>query len=109
MDAPQIEKAMRNVLQLLQTEPAAYKRFGIYWYPVKALLRRYYTQDNLYLLGNYEDADGASRVPKLPLAELLAAAFEEYSQNTALADGQPGKVFDAEGEPYSIYDEDAGL
>lgn len=108
MDAIDIENAMRNVLQMLQTEPARYKNFGIYWWPIKALLRRYYNRDNLYLLGSYEDPDGAARVPKVGLQEMLQLAFEEYQQNARYGLGS-GQVTDTEGEPYTIYDQDAGL
>lgn len=108
MDARAIEQAMRNVLGTLQADPARYRNFGIYWWPVKALLKRYYSRDNLYLLGDYEDPDGAGRVPRVSLQEMLQRAFQEYAQNARYNLGR-NTVSDAEGEPYRIYDEDAGI
>lgn len=108
MDAGEIEQTMRNVLDILQTDPARYRNFGIYWWPVKALLKRYYTRDHLYLLGDYEDPDGASRVPRVPLQEMLQRAFQEYAQNARFNLGR-NIVSDAADEPYRIYDEDAGI
>lgn len=108
MDAIDIEKAMRNTLAVLQADPARYRNFGVYWWPVKALLRRYYTKDNLYLLGTYEDPDGASRVPRVGLQEMLELAFEEYEKNARLGMGG-NQVEDADGESYMIYDQDAAM
>ncbi len=108
MNEINIEKAMRNVLQILQTQPENYKRFGIYWWTVKALLKQYYNQDNIYLLGNYVDDNITARVPDADTQALLKMAFEEYTHNTAY--GRDDKtVEDTEGEIVTIYDEDAGL
>jgi len=99
---------MRNVLQILQTQPAHYKRFGIYWWTVKRLLKQYYNQDNLYLLGQYVDESIVDHVPDNDVQTLLKIAFEEYTHNAAY--GRDDKtVEDTEGEIVSIYDEDAGL
>ncbi len=103
-----IESAMRNVLQILQTQPEHYKRFGIHWWMIKGLLKQYYNQDNLYLLGRYVDEGVIERVPESDVQTLLKMAFEEYTHNTAY--GRDDKtVEDTEGEMMSIYDEDAGL
>jgi len=96
-----------SVLALLQKKPERYKTFGIWWWPVKAVMRHFYSQDNLYLLGKYEDRDGASRVPKLSLQETLARAIEEHRRNSQEGN-LDGHVVDEDGEPYAVYDEDAG-
>lgn len=106
MDVP---TALRNVLQQLQEEPQRYRLFGVWWWPVKALLKRAgYGPDQLYMLGSYQDATTAALVPKANLEETLVAAFEEFAQNARYprADGQ---VEDPDGEVVTIYDEDAGF
>ena len=108
MDVIDIKSALQNILQLLQTDPANYKKFGVYWWPVKALLREYYTQDNLYLLGDYEDPDTASRVPDVGLKELLRLCFHEYQHNAAYG-RNGGRVEDPDGEVVVIHDLDAGV
>lgn len=107
MDVIDIQSAMRNVLQILQTDPANYKKFGIYWWPVKALLKQYYDQNNLYLLGDYEDPDTAVRVPDVGLKEILKLCFQEYQHNASYGRGS-GRVEDPDGEIVIIFDEDAG-
>lgn len=108
-DQPQIAPDVfaRNVLTLLQKSPARYKTFGIWWWPVKAILRHHYGPDTLYLLGRYEDRDGAARVPRLSLQDTLARAIEEHRRNS-LEGRLDGRVTDTDGEPYLLYDEDAG-
>lgn len=108
MDTNQIESTLRTILALLQERPERYRCFGVYWWPVKALLKRYYTQDNLYLLGSYEDRDTAARVPRVGLQELIAMALEEYNQNARYNLGR-ATVVDTDGAPCTIYDEDVGL
>ena len=102
-------RALANVLEMLQTDPAAYKLFGIYWWPVKALLRRVYDRDRLYLLGSYQDPVTAALVPGgMGLQATLQAAFAEYGRNARF--GRAGGVVeDPDGDLVTIYDEDAGL
>ena len=104
IDAP---AALRNVLQQLQTDPLRYKLFGIWWWPVKALLRRAgYGPDQCYLLGSYQDSDTAALVPHLSLQETLACAFAEYRQNATFPHSD-GTVETPDGELVTIVDEDA--
>ena len=78
----QHQQELAAAMQQLQQEPQRYKLFGIYWWPVKALLKRAgYGPDQLFLLGDYQDAAVAARVPKGSLEDTLTWAFEEYGQN----------------------------
>lgn len=100
-------KALRNILAILQDNPIRYRCFGVYWWPVKRMLRERFGPSQLYLLGNYEDADGASRVPALSDQAMLVAALEEYALNVRYSLGR-NTVVDPEGEPYTLIDTDAG-
>lgn len=99
---------LRNILHVLQEQPAAYRRFGVYWWPIKAMLRSRYTQDNLYLLGEYVDEGQAETLGDLGLADTLTQALALFSTNSRLADDRPWAQT-GEGEPVAVWDEDAGF
>ena len=105
----EIQDALRNVLQQIQAEPKRYKLFGVYWWPMKALLRRAgYGQAQLYMLGTYQDGETAALVPPMSLPDTLEAAFAEYGQNARYPHGD-GRVESPDGELVTIFDEDAGI
>lgn len=98
-----------STLQLLQSDPANYRKFGVHWYFIKALLKRFYTVENLYLLGSYEDPTVVARMPAhASLDEALAAAVEEYRQNASFGLGS-NVVTDEDGDAFTLIDPDAGV
>lgn len=106
MDVP---GALRSILQQIQQEPWRYKLFGVYWWPVKAMLKRVgYGPAQLYMLGSFQDAAAARLVPSAGLADTLRAAFEEYGQNSRYPHTN-NQVEDPDGELVTIFDEDAAL
>lgn len=97
-----------NTLQLLQADPRRYKLFGVYWYFIKALMKLYYTKDNLYLLGEYVDQTVTDRMPPgQTLEETLDAAIAEYQHNFAYSMGRDPT--DPDGEAFVLVDQDADL
>jgi hypothetical protein len=97
-----------NVLQLLQADPRRYKLFGVYWYFIKALLKRYYTKDNLYLLGDFVDQTVIERMPQeQTLEETLDAAIAEYQRNFSYGLGR--NPVDPDGEEFVLFDQDSDL
>jgi hypothetical protein len=97
-----------NTLQLLQADPSRYRNFGVYWYLVKAVLKRYYTQDNLFLLGDYVDKTVTDRMPAdQTLDEALEEAVREYQWNATYNLGR-NTVTDPDGEEFILMDQDAG-
>ena len=104
-----VDTALRNTLQHLQQDPRRYKLFGIYWWPMKAFLKRDgYGPDQLYMLGDYRDAITADLVPAMGQEETMRAAFQEYRQNACYPHAG-GMVEDPDGQMVMIYDEDAGI
>jgi hypothetical protein len=98
-----------STLALLQDDPRRYRCFGVYWYLVKALMRRFYTRDNLHLLGDYVDQSVIERMPAhASLDEALEAAVEEYRQNASFNMGS-NVVTDQHGEQFTLIDTDAGI
>ena len=98
-----------STLQLLQQDPRRYLNFGVYWYFVKALMKRYHDRDNLHLLGDYMDPDVMARMPEhATLQSALEAAVAEYRQNAMYNLGR-NQVNDlAGGGVFLLHDEDAG-
>jgi len=108
MNKNELDKCLISILQILQAKPLAYRSFGIYWWPIKAILKQKYTKENLYLLGDYVDPDGVERVPDVGVSEMIKQAFSEFQMNTSFGfDGN--QVTDTEGEPYTIFDQDADI
>jgi hypothetical protein len=104
-----VHATLRNIVLLLQADPRNYRKFGIWWWPIKALLRRQYSREQLYLLGPYMDSEAADRMPALPLQEALQAALAEYQQNDRYNIGRGDTVEAPDGDPYTIFDPDAGF
>lgn len=102
------QKVAASVRQLLAEKPVRYRNFGVWWYFIKALLKRYYTQDNLYLLGDYQDADVIARMPTLPAERALREAIDTYRLNARLYPDSPEHL-DGQGEMFRLFDPDAGI
>lgn len=103
-----IENFAFNTLKALQEDPRRYRNFGAYWYLVKALLKRFYSRDNLLLLGDYIDRTVTDRIPAhASLDEALAAAIQTYNRN-AKFNMLSNLVVDPAGEEFTLIDEDGG-
>lgn len=97
-----------STLLLLQQDPRRYKNFGVFWYLVKAVLKKYYTQDNLHLLGDHVDASVAERMPEFDgLNKALEAAAEEYQKNAAFGMGSNWVEDPVGGGTFQLIDPDA--
>ena len=98
-----------STLQLLQDDPRRYRNFGTHWYFVKSLLKKFYTRDNLHLLGDHTDSNVSDRMPQAEsLQAAMAAAIEEYRTNASFELGSH-VLTDAEGEQFTLIDPDAGV
>jgi len=101
--------AFRNIVQVLQVNPRDYRKFGVWWWPVKALLRRAgYDRHQLYMLGTYQDPETAAMVPKAGLQATMRSALAEYVFNSTYPHSD-GRVENAAGELVAIQDQDAEL
>lgn len=95
-----------NARQLILERPSNYRAFGVYWFLVKALLKKLYPPAEMPLLGDFEDQSVIDRMPKgLGLTELLSLASEEYAANMGL--GTPRhRLEDPDGEFFILSDPD---
>lgn len=104
-----VESALRNIVLVLQRDPAAYRHFGVWWWAVKALLKRAgYTRDQVTALGSYHDEESADMMPRAGLIETLEAAMQEYAFNAAYPHSD-GLIEAPDGSLVRIWDSDAGL
>jgi hypothetical protein len=96
-----------SVRELLSEDVRRYRNFGMWWFFVKALLRRFYDKHNLaFLGGTYEDETVNERIPPgMDAYEMMAAATEEYIQNASFNLGS-NEVTDADGQFFTILDPD---
>jgi hypothetical protein len=102
-------KFAASTLQLLQQDPRRYRNFGVYWFFVKALLKRYYTRYSLHLLGEYMDPDCMARMPEhATLDSAIEAAVAEYGQNAAYNLTRAEVEDPVGGGVFLLHDEDAG-
>lgn len=98
-----------STLQLLQDDPRRYRNFGSHWYLVKQVLKKFYTRDNLHLLGDYIDTSVTDRMPAhASLQDALAAAIEEYRKNASFNLGSNEVEDPAGGGTFRLVDPDAG-
>lgn len=98
----------RNCLAMLQKDPGFYRNFGYYWWGVKRVLKEHYTQDNLYLLGDYEDREASERLATMPRQQMLLEAILEQQENVLYHMGRP-RGSTPDGSPYTVFDQDAGF
>lgn len=99
----------QSTLRLLQDDPRRYRNFGPYWYFVKEVLKRYYTRDNLFLLGDHIDQTVIERMPDhASLEEALEAAAETYSVNASFNLGSAQVTDPVGGGVFTLADPDAG-
>ena len=98
-----------STLQLLQQDPRRYRLFGVHWYLVKAVLKQFYTRDNLHLLGDYVDTAVTDRMPAYAnLNEALEHAVFEYRQNASFNMGRNVVEDPVGGGTFTLVDTDAG-
>lgn len=98
-----------NIRKILDNDIKAYRNFGVYWYFVKSFLKKYYTKDELYFLGDFEQADVVARMPEYDNFEdamhdalLISRANWENNMGSATS-------IAPDDEPVTLFDEDVGI
>lgn len=103
-----LKRLAASTLQLLQQDPRRYVAFGAYWWLIKALLKQFYTRDNLHLLGDFVPPDAGDRMlAHESLEEALQAAIEEFEANTRFGLGVNEVPDLAGGGTFLLVDPDA--
>lgn len=98
-----------NIRQILDNDIRSYHNFGVYWYFIKAFLKRYYGPDKMPILGQFEQPDVVARMPEYEHVEdalhdalLFWRANWKNNLNNATS-------IAPDGEPVTLFDEDVGL
>jgi hypothetical protein len=112
MNAP-LEERLRTITHILQTDPGAYRAFGIYWWTLKRWLAQYHDQATLYFLAGRTTDDPPCRhhVERLfdTPDELLRAAVQHYNTKVELGERYDGNTyFPDDDETYRLHDPDLG-
>jgi|GEM_PF-2471552 len=105
-----IEGVCRTLVQMLQAEPRRYYLFGCYWWAVKRMLKQHgYGAAQCYILGASTDPEAEAHLPVTTDDYLLAYAIEEQKARAFGNWGDPDCTYPDTGEPYHLFDEDAGF
>lgn len=98
-----------NIRKILDNDIRAYRNFGVYWYFVKSMLKRYYSRAEMPILGDFEQADLVARMPQYDsLEDALHDALLTWRQNYEHNMGR-SETIAPDGEPATLFDEDIGL
>lgn len=98
-----------NVRKLLDEDLKRYRNFGVYWFFIKALLKKFYDRNQMPILGPYIDREVVAAMPEFETLEAaLTAAAEEYGRNAVFNLGR-STVTAENGEEITIFDNDVGL
>lgn len=107
---PNLDEALRNILQVLQADPREYRSFGCYWWWLKSCLKRHgYTTEHFYGLGEAEDREAINHIEPGPDELVLARALDFYRYHRMFFVGDPVTYLPATGEPYHLFDSDCSL
>jgi hypothetical protein len=101
---------LMGVVQMLQDNPAAYLGFGVYWWPVKRMLKEHFGTDVLYMLGPNDDAEVRNELEQYWSNddELFEAACNHYAQAVTDASHLSGLSVRIDGALYVVSDDDVG-
>ncbi len=86
-----VEDALHAIVRDLQVTPRRYRWFGVWWWPVKAMLRRAGMAPLIGPeLGTYMDAEAVAALPRALLTpgHVLAEAAREYQFAARLDPGR---------------------
>jgi len=106
-------KALAGVVQLLQQDPASYKSYGMYWWPLKRWLRREVDEKTLplvHLPHPHDEPETVARLEALYPDEwsLFMAALHHAEQKTLWGERYQGHSYWPAGEGYVLDDPDMG-
>jgi len=105
-DAINPEAFAVSVRALLDEDPRRYRNFGIWWFMIKNLLRRFYDRHEMPQLGTFVDTTVIDRMPWVQgLNEGLLLAAETYQHN-ATFNPCNNEQEDDEGQHFTLLDPD---
>ena len=99
-------RAAKSAANMLKGDPAMYKRYGVYWWGLKALLKKY-VHDGSWYCGPFNDADMQTRADhgsefRNALAAFVYFEFHPLKDPKSQWEGPDGVI-----HPYTLIDQDA--
>lgn len=103
-----VRKAALGIASMLEKDPSIYKTFGVYWWAIKAAIKKYYS-GKAWFTGDYFDQLMYERAwHGSQFRTVLAGAI--YQENHRLiTSGHEYTGKDGEDYSYTLFDENAGF
>lgn len=98
-----------NIRTMLDNKIAVYHNFGVYWYFVKSFLKKYYTIDQMPILGSFEQADVVERMPEYNNFEDAMHDALLFFRANLEDNGNDATSIGPDDEPVTLFDADVGL
>jgi hypothetical protein len=103
------DQVASNIRKILNNDIKAYRNFGVYWYFVKAFLKRHYDIKQMPILGNFEQPDVVARMPEYDnfedaMHDALLTSRANWENNVGSATS-----IAPDDEPVTLFDEDVGI
>lgn len=98
-----------NIRTMLDNKISTYHNFGVYWYFVKAFLKRFYTIDQMPILGDFEEADVVARMPKYDNFEDAMHDALWFSRENMINNNGSNTTIGPDDEPVTLFDADIGF
>jgi len=98
-----------NIRKTLDADIKSYRNFGVFWYFIKAFLKRHYDRDQMPILGPFEQPDVVARMPAYEsAADALHDALLTWRANWENNMGSATSI-GPDDEPVTLFDEDVGV
>ncbi len=103
-----VRKIALGVASMLEAQPSLYKTFGVYWWAIKAALKKYYP-GKAWFMGGYFDQLMYERAWHGSLFRTVLAATIYHGNHRLITSGHEYIGKDEEEYTYTLFDEDAGF
>lgn len=103
-----VRRAALAIGDILTKTPAQYKTFGVYWWAIKAALRKYYAGD-AWFKGEYFDQLMYERAWHGSLYRTVLAGGLFHSQHRTISSSHEWTDADGNEREYTLIDYDAGF
>ena len=98
-----------NIRKLLDDNIKAYRDFGVYWYFVKAFLKKYYDINQMPYLGDFVQEDVVAHMPEYDnFSDAMHDALLTCRVNMENNMGSATSIA-PDDEPVTLFDEDIGI
>jgi len=98
-----------NIRMMLDNDVKYYRNFGVYWYFVKAFLKKHYDKNQMPILGDFEQDDVVARMPEYDNFEDAMHDALLFCRNNQMYNMSSATSIAPDDEPVTLFDEDVGI